>query len=98
MAGTSPAISSNVAYTYAIVVHVPGEHFVMRTAEGPLPMETTYRWISTTDGGTRMSLLNRGEPAGFSRLVAPFMSTAMRAANRKDLARLKALLESSSVS
>ncbi|GGI48624.1 hypothetical protein GCM10010932_33120 [Agromyces flavus] len=36
---------------------------------------------------------NRGEPAGFSRAAAPFMATAMRSANRKDLAALKRILE-----
>ena len=43
--------------------------------------------------GTRMTLRNRGEPAGFSRIVAPLLAGAMRRANSKDLARLKTLLE-----
>jgi hypothetical protein len=43
-----------------------------------------------------MTLRNRGEPAGFSTLVAPFMTRAMRRANRKDLAALKARLENRS--
>jgi hypothetical protein len=38
-------------------------------------------------------LQNRGEPAGFSRLAAPAMAVAMRRANRKDLRRLKEILE-----
>jgi hypothetical protein len=71
----------------------PGERFVMSTAEGPFPMETTYEWDETPDGGTRMELRNRGEPSGFSKVAAPLMASAMRRANRKDLARLKALLE-----
>ena len=40
-----------------------------------------------------MMLRNRGRPAGSSRLMAPLMAPAVRSANRKDLARLKTLLE-----
>jgi uncharacterized membrane protein len=87
-------LGRRMAYTYEVVEWVPGERFVMRTAEGPFPMETTYTWQATPSGDTLMRLRNRGEPSGFSRLVAPFMSVAVRSANRKDLARLKAILES----
>ena len=31
-------------YTYELVDFVPGERLVMRTAQGPFPMETTYTW------------------------------------------------------
>jgi hypothetical protein len=65
----------------------------MGTSEGPFPMETTYTWESTQEGGTRMTLRNRGSPEGFARLAAPFTAAAMRKANRKDLARLKEILE-----
>ena len=41
-----------------------------------------------------MTLRSRGEPAGFSKFVAPFMAMAIRRANRNDLRRLKAILES----
>jgi uncharacterized membrane protein len=84
-----------LAYTYEVKAMIPGERFVMSTAEGPFPMETTYTWQDTADGGTRMTLRNRGEPPGFSRLAAPMMASAMRRANRKDLVRLKAILEES---
>jgi hypothetical protein len=40
-----------------------------------------------------MTLRNRGEPAGFSKVVAPLMARAMRRANTKDLARLRSILE-----
>lgn len=87
-------LGKRLAYTYEIVELVPHERLVMRTAEGPFPMETIYTWESTEQAGTRMTLQNRGSPAGFSRLFAPFLAAAMRRANRNDLARLKALLES----
>src|SRR5882672_9144032 len=77
----------------AFIAHFLGHRIVMRTAKGPFPMETTYTWESTSNGATLMTLRNRGTPAGFSRLFAPFMATAMRRANRKDLAALRALLE-----
>ncbi|MBI4956910.1 MAG: SRPBCC family protein [Myxococcales bacterium] len=86
-------LGRRLAYMYEIVELVASERLVMRTAEGPFPMETTYTWEATGAGGTRMTLRNRGEPRGFSKLVAPFMAAAMRRANRKDLAKLKALLE-----
>jgi uncharacterized membrane protein len=85
-------LGRRLAYTYEVVELVPGERLVMRTAQGPFPMETTYQF-EPTEGGTRMTLRNRGEPVGFSRVVAPFMASAVRRANEKDLARLKALLE-----
>jgi uncharacterized membrane protein len=86
-------LGKRLAYTYAIREHVPGERLVMSTADGPFPMETTYEWADAPGGGTRMTLRNRGRPAGFSRLAAPFMARAVRRANRKDLDRLKRILE-----
>ena len=87
-------VGRRLAYTYDFVELVPGARLVMRTAEGPFPMETTYTWAPASSGGTHMTLRNRGEPAGFSRVTAPFLATAMRRANRKDLAKLKAIVES----
>jgi len=80
-------------YTYELTELVPGERLVMRTAQGPFPMETTYTWSPGGPASTRMTLRNRGEPSGFSRLVAPFVAPMMRRANRNDLAAIKALLE-----
>jgi ligand-binding SRPBCC domain-containing protein len=87
-------LGKRLAYTYEIVAFSPGERLVMRTAEGPFPMETTYTWEALSDSETRMSLRNQGEPKGFSRVVAPFMESAMRRANKKDLAQIKRILES----
>ena len=86
-------LGRTLAYTYEVVELRAGERFVMRTAQGPFPMETTYAWTDTADGGTRMTLRNRGEPTGFGHVAGPLMALAVRRANRKDLALLKAVLE-----
>jgi len=94
MAFVARFLGRRLAYTYQVRDLVPDERLVMSTAEGPVPMETTYTWADV-DGGTRMTLRNRGEPAGLTRLAAPAVAAAMRRANRKDLAQLKRLLEDS---
>jgi uncharacterized membrane protein len=86
-------LGRRLAYTYEVRELVDGERLVMSTEQGPFAMETTYTWADTATGGTHMTLRNRGEPSGFSRLAAPMMAAAMRRANQKDLARLKQILE-----
>ena len=87
-------LGRRLAYTYEVREIVPDERFVMSTAQGPFPMQTTYTWRETASGGTRMVLRNAGDPSGFGQLAAPVMAAAMRRANRKDLANLKRILES----
>ena len=70
-------LGRRLAYTYEIVELDPGRRLVMRTAQGPFPMETTYTW----------------EPSASGRTSAPLMAAAMTRANRKDLANLKRRME-----
>ena len=85
-------LGKELNYTYEIVEYVPGEKLVMRTAQGPFPMQTTYTWTDD-DGGTRMTLGNSGSPSGFSRLAGLFMAPMIRRETRKDLQKLKSILE-----
>jgi uncharacterized membrane protein len=86
-------LGRTLSYTYEVTDFVPGERLVMATAEGSFPMETTYTWTDLPGGRTHMALRNRGTPSGFASFTAPVMTAAMRRANRKDLAKLKVLLE-----
>ncbi|OBK76892.1 SRPBCC family protein [Mycobacterium sp. 1274761.0] len=80
-------------YTYEVVELVAEQRFVMRSDAGPFPMETTYEWQDVGEGGTWMTLRNRGAPTGYTGLAAPLLATAVRRATTQDLARLKSILE-----
>ncbi len=93
IAFTASFLGRHLAYTYEVTEFIPAKRLVMRTAQGPFPMETTYTWHAIDDRSTRMTLRNRGEPAGFPKLAAPLMTVAMRRANNKDLRNLRAVLQ-----
>jgi uncharacterized membrane protein len=82
-----------LSYEYEVKELLVGERLVMATAQGPFAMETTYAFADAAGEETLVRLRNRGEPSGFSRLLRPLIAPAVRRANRKDLARLKRVLE-----
>ena len=63
IAFTARFLGRQLAYTYEITDFIPAQRLVMRTAQGPFPMETTYTWQAIDDHSTWMTLRNRGEPA-----------------------------------
>ncbi|MEL7531584.1 MAG: SRPBCC family protein [Bacteroidota bacterium] len=86
-------LGRELAYVYEIVAYEPGQKLVMKTADGPFPMETTYVWTALGERETQMKLRNRGNPRGFSKIFAPMMARMMRKANVKDLQKIKQILE-----
>ena len=86
-------LGRRLAFIYEVVEFVAGELLVMRVADGPFVMETTYSWESEGENRTKMMLRNRGCPRGFSKVLRPLLPAALRRANRNDLARLKEILE-----
>jgi hypothetical protein len=72
---------------------VPGQRLVMSASSAPFAMETTYTWEDAQSGGTKMSIRNRGGPTGLARFASPVMALQVRVATRRDLQRLKEILE-----
>ena len=85
-------LGGRLAYAYEVRELVAGERLVMSTADGPFPMETTYTWGDGGDGATRMTLRNRGEPDDYT-VGVRLLAASIRRANRRDLRRLKKILE-----
>jgi hypothetical protein len=86
-------LGRKLSYTYEFV-ELSHTKLIMRTADGPFPMETTYTFEKINTNTTRMTLRNKGAPSGFSKMISPFMSLMMKRANQKDLASIKRILES----
>lgn len=93
MAFVAHFLGRRLAYTYEVVELVPEERLVMRTAQGPFPMETTYTWADAARGATLMTLRNAGTPSGLAGLLAPILARQVRRATTADLAALTAILE-----
>ncbi len=78
-------LDRTLEYTYQVTEFVPGESLVMSSTSAPFPMETSYRFSDTPSGGTKVELRNVAHD--------PDTATAIEIDNRKDLARLKSILE-----
>jgi uncharacterized protein YndB with AHSA1/START domain len=78
-------MGQKLEYTYEVTEYVPDERLVMSVADGPFPMQTTYEFSDTPTGGTRMELRNLAD--------SPEMARSIEQETRKDLGRLKSILE-----
>ncbi|WNJ20195.1 SRPBCC family protein [Pontibacter sp. G13] len=97
-AGTLLAFEANflgreLAYVYEVMRFEPAELLVMRTTDGPFPMQTTYQWRRHNRHHTHMLLRNEGDPGVFFRLLSPILSQIMGKASQSDLEKLKQILE-----
>jgi hypothetical protein len=82
------------AVHWSVVQRVPGERLVLRTDDGPFPLELTTTWEAWDDPETTVVRLHTmGSPTGARRLLGGVLAAAMKRANGKDLLELKQLLE-----
>lgn len=85
-------MGKKLEYTYEFV-ELTESRLVMKTAQGPFPMQTTYDLEELDESTTLMRLRNNGQPSGFSKFMAPLMAKMMKKANQKDLLSIKSILE-----
>ena len=86
-------LRKELIYVYEIKELISNKKLVMKTADGPFPMETTYLFEAFNPDRTKVILINRGKPSGFSLLFKPFIALLMRRENAKDLVMLKLMIE-----
>ena len=65
---TAKFLGRRLVYTYEITELKPGHRLVMRTADGPFPMETTYEFTDAGPEATRMVLEDICRGAGSAEL------------------------------
>lgn len=82
-------------HVYEVVEIIPGQKIIMRTRSNGMKMETTFGWQAVNENTTCMTLRSRGIPGAFSKTIAPLLKLAIRKASRRNLKRLKRLLEKS---
>jgi hypothetical protein len=82
-------------YVNEVIELEPERRLVMRSVRSPFPMTVTYEFADAA-GGTSIRIRAQGDVSGFYKLGGPLLSRAVRRSIEKDLARLKATVESRS--
>jgi uncharacterized membrane protein len=86
-------LGKRIEYVNEVVELEPGRRLVMRSVKAPFRMTVTYEF-EEADGGTTMRIRTEGDASGFYRVAGPMLARAVRKGVARDLARLKAKLES----
>jgi hypothetical protein len=84
-------LGKRIEYVLEVVEHRPGELLMMKSVKAPFPMEVAYRFADA-EGGTRMEIHVAG--GGGPRVMGPLTSFMVRRNLKRDLRRLKGILES----
>ena len=79
--------------TYEVVEYFPGLKLVMKSQEGPVLVETTYAWVAKSSKETQMIIKSSRSVSGLSKILSPIMANKLKRAHKRNLKRLKAMLE-----
>jgi len=84
-------LSRRVEYVNEVLA-LDDTHLDMRSVAAPFPMHITYSFVADGTGTTVRNRV-RGEPGGFFALFGPLLAPMVRRSVRKDLERLREVLE-----
>ena len=94
-------LGKRIQYVLEIVQWTPQSLMAMRSIKGPFPMEVSYEFEDSPDGGPEPVTLARihvqGETRGFFKIAGPVLAQGVKRSITKDLKALKKIMESGSV-
>lgn len=79
-------------YTLEITAYEANQHFTVKNASGPFPLEFNYHFESA-EGGTRLTMQVQFEPGGFFKIAGGLLLSQAKKREEGHLQRLKSLLE-----
>ena len=88
-------LGRSFTYFNEIVVYEMPNQLVMKSVKAPFPMKVTYSFAAVDQGRTEATVRVEGDATGFYKLSAPVMAPQVRRSIRKDVAKLKQVLEAS---
>jgi len=88
-------LGRRIDYVNEIVEFDPPNCLVMESVKAPFPMKVTYSFAAAGPERTEVKVRVEGDATGFYKISAPVMAPQVRRSIRKDVAKLKDVLEAS---
>ncbi|MGZ6708815.1 MAG: SRPBCC family protein [Solirubrobacteraceae bacterium] len=85
-------LGRRLRYVTVIAEYRPGHGLAMHSVQAPFPLDVEYDFVGEP-GGTRARVRATGDPGRYYRLAGPLLGLMVKAGIRRDLRRLRALLE-----
>jgi hypothetical protein len=89
---TGRTMGLHIEMTRIVTAYEPYDKYAFKTEYRQVPLTTTFLF-EPVQGGTRLTVIVEGEPAGLFKAAAPLVLGTIRQQFEGDLLRLKTLLE-----